>query len=45
MIMKQIKSVVEATNRLFKIEKEEGDIPIRLEGTLRKLLVERGRFY
>ena len=43
--MKQIKSVVEATNKLFKIEEEEGDMPIRLGGALRKLLTERGRFY
>ena len=42
--MKQAKLVVEAANRLFRIEEEEGDIPVRLDGALRKLLAERERF-
>ena len=36
--------VAEAVEKLFELEKEEGDIPIRLEGALRQLLEERGRF-
>jgi hypothetical protein len=36
--------VAEAVNKLFELEKEEGDIPVRLEGALRQLLGERERF-
>ncbi len=42
--MKQVKLIAEAANKLFDIEREEGEIPIRLNGALRKLLDERGRF-
>ena len=40
----KVKVIVEAVNKLFELEKEEGDIPIRLEGALRQLLAERERF-
>jgi len=40
----QIKIVAEAVNKLFELEKEEGDIPVRLEGALGQLLAERERF-
>ncbi len=36
--------VFEAVEELFEIEREEGDVPVRLEGALRQLLEERGRF-
>ena len=39
-----VKEVFEAMNKLFELEKEEGDIPIRFEGALRQLLAERERF-
>ena len=41
--VKQIHMVAEAVNKLFELEKEEGDIPIELEGALRQLLIERER--
>ena len=41
---RQIQMVAEAVNKLFELEKEEGDIPVRLEGALRQLLSERERF-
>jgi len=41
---RQIQMVAEAVNKLFELEKEEGDIPVRLEGALRQLLGERERF-
>ncbi len=40
----QIQIVAEAVNMLFELEKEEGDIPVRLEGALGQLLAERERF-
>jgi len=36
--------VLEAVEELFEIERGEGDVPVRLEGALRQLLEERGRF-
>ena len=36
--------VFEAVEELFEIEREEGDVPVKLEGALRQLLEERGRF-
>lgn len=42
--MRKVKVIVEAVNKLFELEKEEGDIPVRLEGALRQLLAERERF-
>ena len=41
--MRKVKAVAEAVDKLFELEKEEGDIPVRLEGALRQLLAERGR--
>jgi Arc/MetJ-type ribon-helix-helix transcriptional regulator len=41
---RQIQMVAEAVNKLFELEKEEGDIPVRLEGVLRQLRGERERF-
>jgi Arc/MetJ-type ribon-helix-helix transcriptional regulator len=41
---RQIQMVAEAVNKLFELEKEEGDIPVKLEGALRQLLGERKRF-
>jgi len=40
----EIKIVAEAVNKLFELEREEGDIPVRLEGALTQLLAERERF-
>jgi hypothetical protein len=37
----QIKMIAEAVNKLFELEKKEGDIPVRIEGALRQLLAER----
>ena len=42
--VKRVKVIAEAVNKLFELEKEEGDIPVRLEGALRQLLAERERF-
>ncbi len=42
--VQRIHVVAEAVDRLFELEREEGDVPIRLEGGLRRLLSERGRF-
>lgn len=39
-----VRAVARAVDRLFELEREEGDVPIRLEGALRRLLAERGRF-
>ena len=36
--------VFEAVEKLFELEREEGEIPLRLDGALRQLLEERGRF-
>ena len=38
---KRVKAVSDSANRLFELEKEEGDIPIKLEGAPRQLLAER----
>jgi len=35
--------VFEAVEKLFEIERKEGDVPVRLDGALRQLLEERGR--
>jgi len=40
----RVRVVAEAVDKLFELEKEEGDIPVRLEGALKQLLTERGRF-
>jgi len=45
--MKEFKlviDVVKAVEKLFELEREEGDIPIKLDGALKQLLEERGRF-
>ncbi len=34
----------EAVDRLFEMEKRRGEIPVRLDGALKRLLEERGRF-
>jgi hypothetical protein len=36
--------IAEAVNKLFELEKEEGDIPVKLGGALKQLLGERERF-
>ncbi len=36
--------VIKAVEELFRIEEEEGDIPIKLPGALKQFLKERGRF-
>ncbi len=41
---KWVAKVAEAAEKLFELEREEGDIPIKLEGALKQLLEERGRF-
>ncbi len=41
---KQLPKVVNAVEKLLELERSEGDIPIRLEGALKQLLRERGRF-
>lgn len=41
---KYIVKVATAVEKLFELEREEGDIPIKLEGALKQLLEERGRF-
>ncbi len=35
--------MLKAVERLFELEREEGDVPVRLDGALRQLLEERGR--
>lgn len=40
----RVKVIIEAVNKLFKLEEDEGDIPIKLEGSLKQLLAERERF-
>ena len=42
--LEELVEVSEALERLFELEREEGEIPIRLDGVLRMLLSERGRF-
>jgi len=39
----QAKPIIRAVDRLFELERTSGDIPVRLEGALRQLLVERKR--
>lgn len=41
---RKVKVIAEAVNSLLELEKEEGDIPIKLEGALKELLAERERF-
>jgi len=41
---KWVSKVVEAVEKLFELEKRKGDIPVRLDGALKRLLEERGRF-
>ncbi len=41
---KWLERVVEAVEKIFQLEEERGDIPIRLDGALRQLLEERRRF-
>jgi len=42
--LKWVPKVIEAVEKLFEIERKEKSIPIRLEGALKDLLKERGRF-
>ena len=42
--LEELVEISEALERLFQLEGEEGEIPIRLDGALRRLLSERGRF-
>ncbi len=42
--MERVREIAEAVTKLFELEKEEGDIPVRLSGALRQLLAGRGRF-
>ncbi len=37
-----VREIAEAVTKLFELEKEEGDIPVRPGGALRQLLAERG---
>ena len=39
-----IAKIDKAVEKLFKLEEEEGDIPIKIEGGLKQLLAERSRF-
>ena len=39
-----IAKIAKAVEKLFDLEKEEGDIPIRLNSALKQLLEERNRF-
>lgn len=39
--LKSLPKVVETVERLLELERNEGDIPIRLEGVLRQMLSER----
>jgi len=42
--LEELVEISEALERLSQLEGEEGEIPIRLDGALRRLLSERGRF-
>jgi Arc/MetJ-type ribon-helix-helix transcriptional regulator len=42
--VEQIREIAKAVDKLFELEREEGDIPIRLEGALKQLLSGRERF-
>ena len=39
-----VSEVAGAVEKLFELEKREGDIPVRLDGALEQLLEGRGRF-
>ncbi|HDN76008.1 MAG: CopG family transcriptional regulator [Thermoprotei archaeon] len=41
---KDLARIVRGVEKLFEIEKEEKEIPVRLDGALKQLLEERGRF-
>ncbi len=40
----KLSRILEAVEKLFQLEEEHGDIPVRLDGALQQLLEERGRF-
>ena len=42
--LKWIVKVAEATEKLFELERENGEIPVKLNGALKQLLKERSRF-
>jgi len=42
--VRSLKDVAEGLEKLSRLEAEEGDIPIRLDGALRELLAGRDRF-
>ena len=42
--VRRIRVIAESVDKLFELENEEGDIPIRLRGALRRLIAERERF-
>ncbi|MEB3756256.1 MAG: ribbon-helix-helix domain-containing protein [Desulfurococcales archaeon] len=42
--MSWLNEISEAVKKLFELEKNEGEIPIKLEGGLEELLSGRGRF-
>ena len=42
--LKDVAEVAEGLEKLSRLEAEEGDIPIRLDGALRELLAGRDRF-
>ncbi len=39
----QAKPIIRTVDRLFELERMDGDIPVRLEGALKQLLDERER--
>ncbi|MGB9730271.1 MAG: ribbon-helix-helix domain-containing protein [Thermoprotei archaeon] len=41
--MKLARAVAETVDKLFELEREEGNIPIKLEGVLKQFLLERER--
>ncbi len=41
--MKLTRAVAETVDKLFELEREEGNIPIKLEGVLKQFLLERER--
>ncbi len=42
--LKWLAKVSEAVEKLFELEREEGEIPVKMRGALSQLLEERGRF-
>lgn len=42
--MSWLMEVIKAVEKLFELERNEGDIPVKLEGGLGELLSERERF-